>query len=149
MSQPTNILYLPVVELLIDTTNNSDWLDGIEYWDDVPPAGNPIDLKGIEFALEMRTSPAVATVVLRATTGNGLLRVYANTWQLLVPAPTMLLVPPGDYVFDLLGFADGYTRNLVQAQTTVLQGVTRSVIPAGKPPPSPYLVRVDGVAYAA
>ena len=58
MSQPTNILYLPVVELLIDTTNNSDWLDGIEYWDDVPPAGNPIDLKGIEFALEMRTSPA-------------------------------------------------------------------------------------------
>lgn len=145
----SNILLLPIVILQIETSTNADWLDGLEYWDDLPPAGNPIDLTGIEFAMEMRTSPPVATVVLRATTMNGLIRVYANTWQLLVPAPTMLLVPPGDYVFDVLGMADGYTRNLVQSEVSVLQGITRSIIPAGIPPGSTRAQIVDGMPYAA
>jgi hypothetical protein len=145
----SNILLLPIVILGIETSTNADWLDGLEYWDDVPPAGNPISLEGIDFAMEMRTSPPVATVVLRATTSNKLIRVYENTWQLLVPAPTMLLVPPGDYVFDLLAFADGYTRNLVQATVSVLQGITRSVIPAGLPPGNIQKAIVDGMPYAA
>lgn len=146
-SSPTNILNLPVAILLIDTPTNADWLDGLEYWDAAPPGGNPIDLAGIEFAMEMRTSPPVATVVLRATTTNGYIRVYANTWQFLVPARIMLGIPPADYVFDVLAFADGYTRNLVQAQVTVLQGVTRSMIQA-----LPAIARVnvaDGMPYAA
>jgi hypothetical protein len=51
--------------------------------------------------------------------------VYANTWQLLVPATTMLLVPPATYVYDMLGKADGYTRKLSSGSVTVVQGVTR------------------------
>jgi hypothetical protein len=145
----TNILLLPIAIIAITTSTNADWLDGLEYWDDIPPDGQPISLEGIEFAMEMRTSPPVATVVLRATTANKLIRVYANTWQLIVPASTMLLVPPGGYVFDLLGFGDGYTRNLAQAQVTVLQGVTRSVIPAGIPPGARIAPSVDGMPYAA
>lgn len=148
MSSPTNILLLPVVLLQIQTSTNADWLDGLEYWTDVPPNGVNIDLTGIEIVMEMRSAPPVATVVLRAGTHNGLIRVYANTWQLIVPAPTMLLVPPGDYVFDLLGIADGYTRNLVQANVSVLQGITRSVIPAGTPPGNIMSV-ADGMPYAA
>jgi hypothetical protein len=149
----SNLLYLPTVALVCEQSNNADWLDGLEYWDADPPAGNPIDLAGIWFALEMRAAPPAATVVLQATTDNGFLRTYSNTWQLLVPAPTMALVPPGDYVFDLLGMADGYTRNLVQATVAVDLGITRSVIPIAKILPSsapvlslsPTIRRVIGV----
>jgi hypothetical protein len=86
--------------------------------------------------------------VLRATTENGFIRVYANTWQLLVPAPVMAGIPPADYVFDLLGFADGYTRSLVRAQATVLQGITRSVIPLSQTGIRRVNV-ADGMPYAA
>jgi hypothetical protein len=133
MAAPTNILYLPVVVLAITTETNADWLDGLEYWDAPPPDGQPIDLDGIDFAMEMRTSPPVATVVLRATTANGLIRVYANTWQLIVPAQIMQGIPPADYIFDVLGFADSYTRSLVQAQVSVLEGVTRMNVADGMP----------------
>jgi hypothetical protein len=110
-------------------------------------------LDGIVFALEMRSTPPAATVVLQATTGNGFLQVYDNTWQLLVPAATMLLVPPGDYVFDLLGMAEGRTRNLVQAAVTIDLGITRSVIPTATvlpsaqaiPFPSAQITRISGV----
>ena len=132
----TNILYMPVVAMDVAVATNADWLDGLEYWDADPPAGIPIDLAGIWFALEMRTAPPAATVVLKATTDNGFLRTYSNTWQLLVPAATMALVPPGDYVFDLLGMADGQTRNLVQATVVVDLGITRSVIPTATILPS-------------
>ena len=132
----SNLLYLPTVLLICEQSNNADWLDGLEYWDADPPAGNPIDLAGIVFALEMRAAPPAATVVLKATTDNGFIRVYANTWQLQVPAATMALVPPGDYVFDLLGFADGRTRNLVQATVIIDLGITRSVIPIATVLPS-------------
>jgi hypothetical protein len=125
----TNLLYLPVCIIDCEASTNADWLDGLEYWDAQPPAGNPIDLAGIAFALEMRSAPPAATVVLRATTDNGFIQVYANTWALSVPAATMALVPPGDYVFDLLGMADGQTRNLVQATVAIDLGITRSVIP--------------------
>jgi hypothetical protein len=132
----TNLLYLPTVVLSIEASNNADWLDGLEYWDAAPPAGNPIMLDGIVFALEMRSAPPAATVVLQATTSNGFLKTYANTWQLFVPAATMQLVPPGDYVFDLLGMADGRTRNLVQATVTIDLGITRSIIPIATTLPS-------------
>jgi hypothetical protein len=145
MSEPTNILLLPIVVLALETETNCDWLDGLEYHDGPPPDGNPIDLTGIIFAMEMRSAPPVATVVLRATTSNGLIRVYANTWQFLIPATTMGLIPPGDYVFDLLGFADGYTRNLVQAQVSILQGITRGVIASGTVPAVNAIALVDGM----
>lgn len=125
----TNILQLPVVILGITVNTNADWLDGIEYHDN---AGNPIDLAGITFEMEMRAEPEFATVVLRAATDNGLIRVYAQTWQLLVPASVMTLILPGNYVFDMLAHGDGYTRNLVQASVEVDLGITRIVAP----PPS-------------
>jgi|SRR5580765_556236 hypothetical protein len=148
MASPTNILNLPIVILTIETLTNADWLDGLEYWTAPAPDGVPIDLTGISFEMQMRTSPPVATVVLRASTANHLIRVYANTWQLLVPAPIMAIVPPGSYVFDLLARADGYTRNIVQAACRVDLGVTRTDIPSPQSV-SAQLKRVDGVAYAA
>jgi hypothetical protein len=150
MSAPTNILFLPVVIMNIETTTNADWLDGLEYWSDVPPDGTPIDLTGITFDLEMRSSPPVATVVLHASTYNGLIRVYANSWQLLVPSTTMVLIPPGDYVFDLIGRADDYTRNLVQATVRVDLGITRTDLPGATSTPESVQVMsiADGMPYA-
>jgi hypothetical protein len=149
MSTPTNILNLPTAMMVIETLTNADWLDGLEYWDAEPPGGNPIDLTGIAFDMEMRTAPPVATVALHASSDNGLIRVYANSWQLIIPSTTMLLIPPGLYVFDMLARADGYTRNLVQASITVDMGITRTDLPIVTTqvvaPRS--MVRVNGVAH--
>ncbi len=146
----TNILYIPVAIVTASTMTNADWLDGLEYWDAPPPGGNPIDLAGIAFDMQVRAAPPAATVALHASTDNGLIRVYANTWQLLVPSRTMLLVPPGDYVFDVLARADGYTRNIAVATVSVLLGITRTDLPPTVIPASvPSIARVDGVAYAA
>jgi hypothetical protein len=121
----TNILYMPQVIMDMTVATNADWLDGLEYQDLQTPA-QPIDLDGIAFELELRATPPAATVVLRAGTDNGLIVVYANTWQLLVPATLMETLPPATYVYDMLGRADGYTRQLSSGNVTVVQGVTRS-----------------------
>jgi len=120
----TQILYMPQVAMDMTVSTNADWLDGLEYHDLQTPA-QPIDLAGIAFELEMRANPPDATVVLRCGTDNGLIVVYANTWQLLVPATTMILLPPATYVYDMLGMADGYTRILSSGTVVVVQGVTR------------------------
>ena len=114
--------------MIIETVTNSDWLDGLEYWTDDSHAQN-IDLAGISFEMEMRAAPQFATVVLRASTDNGFIRVYANSWQFLIPSTMMMSMPPGLYVFDMLGRADGYTRNLVQATVQVDLGITRTDSP--------------------
>jgi len=130
MRTSTNVLLMPIAILGIEVSNNSDWLDGLEYWSSEDENADPLDLTGIDFDLNLRSSPPVATVMLRASTYNGLIKVYANTWQLLVPATMMKTVLTGDYVFDMLARADGYTRNIVQATVTVIQGVTRTDPPA-------------------
>jgi hypothetical protein len=120
----TNILYMPQVAMDMTVTTNADWLDGLEYHDLQVPS-QPINLAGIAFELEMRANPPDATVVLRCATDNGYIVTYANTWQLLVPATVMEIVPPATYAYDMLGMADGYTRILSSGTVTVVQGVTR------------------------
>jgi hypothetical protein len=146
MSQPTNILFMPPVGIIMNTSTNGDWLDGLEYMSSADVNATPIDLTGIKFEMDMRAAPPLATVVLRATTDNGLIRVYANTWQFMIPASTMILVPPGDYVFDMLAHGDGFTRNIVYATVAVLLGITRSASPNPQPIAGPHLVRVTGKA---
>jgi len=120
----TNILYMPSVVMAMTAWTNADWLDGLEYWDQQTPP-QAIDLAGIEFEMEMRSTAPAATVVLKATTDNQLIVVYANTWQLIVPAPTMSLIPPASYVFDILAVADGRIRSIATGTVDIVQGVTR------------------------
>jgi len=120
----TNILYMPSVVMAMTAWTNADWLDGLEYWDQQTPP-QAIDLAGIEFEMEMRSTAPAATVVLKATTDNQLIVVYANTWQLIVPAPTMSLIPPASYVFDMLAVADGRIRSIATGTVDIVQGVTR------------------------
>jgi hypothetical protein len=133
--------------MIANTSTNADWLDGLEYMSSADVSAVPIDLTGIDFEMDMRAAPSLATVVLRATTVNGLIRVYANTWQFLIPASVMELVPPGDYVFDMLAHADGYTRNIVYAQVAILLGITRSAQPNPQLIAGPQnMMRVSGQA---
>jgi hypothetical protein len=143
---PTNILYMPAVAMDMTVWTNADWLDGLEYWDQRTPP-QPIDMGGIEFEMEMRTAPPAVTVVLKASTDNGLIVVYANTWQFKIPAMTMNLVPAATYVYDMLAVADGYVRIIASGGVTVNQGITRppEILgvpqismgpPVGTPPPS-------------
>jgi hypothetical protein len=121
----TNILDLPPVTMAVTVATNEDWIDGLAYQDNATPP-NPIDLTGITFEMELRAVESALTVVLSASTANGLIIVNDNTWQLNVKAPTMLLIPPASYLMDMLAFGDGYTRRLVQESTVVVQqGITR------------------------
>jgi hypothetical protein len=121
---PTNILYMPSVAMNMTVWTNADWLDGLEYHDLATPP-QPIDLTGIEFEMEMRSNPPAVTVVLKATTDNGLIQVYSNTWQFNIPASTMSLIPPTTYVYDMLAVADGHIRIIASGTVDVILGVTR------------------------
>jgi len=121
---PTNILYMPAVAMDMTVWTNADWLDGLEYHD-LQSTPQPIMLDGIAFEMELRANPPAATVVLKATTDNGLIVVYDNTWQLKVPAPTMSLIFPATYVYDILAIADGYIRIIASGSVIVYQGITR------------------------
>jgi hypothetical protein len=119
----TKLLWVPPVIMTMAVANNEVWLDGLEYQDE--ESGDPIDLTGIAFQMEMRIAPSAATVVLRATSDNNYIRVGGNTWQLQVPADVMVTIPPAIYVYDMLGLADGLTRRLARGEVTVELGVTR------------------------
>jgi hypothetical protein len=119
----TKLLWVPPVIMTVEVANNEVWLDGLEYQDE--ETGDPIDLTGITFQMEMRLAPTAATVVLRATSDNSYIRVAGNTWQLQVPSDVMVTIPPATYVFDMLGLADGLTRRLVRGNVAVVLGVTR------------------------
>lgn len=119
----TKLLWVPPVIMTVEVANNEVWLDGLEYQDE--ETGDPIDLTGIAFQMEMRLAPTAATVVLRATSDNAYIRVAGNTWQLQVPSDIMVTIPPATYVFDMLGLADGLTRRLVRGEVTVVMGITR------------------------
>jgi len=120
----TNILYMPAVTMAMTVWTNADWIDGLEYHDLQTPS-QPIDLTGIEFEMELRSSAQDITVVLKATTDNGLIIVYSNTWQFSVPATTMSLIPPASYVFDMLAVADNTVRIIASGTVQVNLGVTR------------------------
>jgi len=119
----TKLLWVPPVIMTMEVANNEVWLDGLEYQDE--DTGDPIDLTGIAFQMEMRIAPSAATVVLRATSDNNYIRVGGNTWQLQVPADVMVTIPPAVYVYDILGLGDGLTRRLARGEVTVALGVTR------------------------
>src|SRR5262245_43872829 len=121
----TNILLLPLVEIMVETGTNEDWVDGLAFFADDEET-IPLDLTGIEFEMEMRTLPPSPTVVVRGHTKDGTINVLQHTISMNIPAAQMMTVPPGDYVFDILAF-DGYRHRIIVkgTNTVVFQGITR------------------------
>ena len=133
----TNILALPLVQLEIETGNNEDWIDSILFLvapddpDNPPPTAPQLDLRGIEFEMEIRREADDHEVILNAHTDQGTLAIGAspNFGYLLinVPLAEMQYKFPGGYVGDIRATADGHSRVVVQlTQFNIIEGVTKS-----------------------
>lgn len=95
--------------------------------------GNPLVLDGIPFILEVRATPADKVVLLNASTTfgsaggdfDGAIIAAGNLLGVVVLESAMRKLPPGSYVFEVRGQADGATKVVVKGNFIVGQGVTR------------------------
>lgn len=135
-STATNILALPLVQAVIDTGNNEDWVDTIQWLVDngsSDPSTMPqLDLRGLEFQMEIRRMTADAEVIIEASTWEGTLGIGAppNYGFLIIYVPlasVMQYKEPGSYVGDIIAIdpTAPFTRVCVQIELTIVQGVTR------------------------
>jgi hypothetical protein len=128
MSSTTNVLALPLAHLTIAVGNNEDWIDCIEYL--VNTTGSPqLDLRGIDFDMEIRRLPDENEVILTASTATGTLFVGTppNYGYLIfyVPESTMKYLRAGQYVGDVTASADGFERVCLTIDFTIIEGITR------------------------
>jgi hypothetical protein len=74
----------------------------------------PLDLTGIEFIAQMRSSAASAAVYLTAQTSDGTFNNGGTSGVLAfnIPQATLSNIFPAVYVFDIVAIADGHTLNL-------------------------------------
>jgi hypothetical protein len=129
----TNILSLPLTQLIVSTGTNEDWIDAVEYVldDDMAatPTPNQLDIRGITFWLQVRPAADNAEVVIEGSTEDDSLKVgdFPNFGFLIfnVLEERMRGQFPGDYVADVVATADGFTRVILQITLTIFQGVTR------------------------
>ena len=126
----TNILLLQQLSMTASIVNNADWRDALPPFTDA--SGNVIDITGIAFRGQIRSSVGDAKVWLEVSTSDGTLLNGGATGilTLAVSVAKTQTITPGAYVFDLLAIDGGVvvTVNLFQAapaQITILQGVTR------------------------
>src|SRR4249920_2670652 len=106
----TNILSLPLATLFITTGTNEDWIESLKYL--IPDgSGNPdnypqLDLRGIDFEMEVRHAAPDHEVVINASTADGSLKVgtYPNYGWLLfdISVEIMKRQVPDSYVGDIV-----------------------------------------------
>jgi hypothetical protein len=70
----TNLLAIPLVEIVAETGNNEDWVDSLLFLVD-PETGEQLDLRGIDFEMEVQRHPTDHEVVIHASTSNGRLSI--------------------------------------------------------------------------
>lgn len=110
------------IDFLIST--NEDWLDALVLKDG---ENNPIDLTGSTFRAHIRREPDALTVVLNATSANGLLVILESAAAWNVPFATIVeKLNPGTYAYDFLWTdADGVVTRIAEGTLTVELGITR------------------------
>jgi hypothetical protein len=123
----TNILAIPLGHAVIQTGTNEDWIDCIQYL--VGEGGPQLDLRGIDFEMEIRRAPPDHEVILRASTDDGSLSVGAspNFGYLIfyVKEEVMEQRQADTYVGDVRASADGFQRVILTIDLTIIQGITR------------------------
>jgi hypothetical protein len=131
----TNILALPLVYMQVQTGNNEDWIDSILYQvnpnDDSPTEDWPqLDLRGINFEMEIRRSPEEHQVIISASTKDGTLAIGAppNFGYLLINVPIheMKAKFAGKYVGDITATVGEVVRVISQMDLTILEGITKT-----------------------
>jgi hypothetical protein len=129
----TNILSMPLAAIVFENGNNEDWIDSLLFL--VPDGGTDpsiypqLDLRGIEFEMEVRNRAEDHEVLINASTTNGLLKVgdYPNYGYLLIgiDIEVMRQQMAGDYVGDVVASDPSFTRRVITFDLTLVEGVTR------------------------
>lgn len=127
----TNVLGIPLVAMSVTTGNNEDWIESISYL--IGPEGatptEQMDLRGIDFELEIRRRADDHEVIMNASTINHRMAVgaFPNYGYLLlyVPVGDMKTKSAGNYVADVVATADGYTRKIIDMTLSIVEGVTK------------------------
>lgn len=122
----TEITSLILFEMEVETRSNSNAPASLGFMVD---EDTPIDLTGIAFKLQLRYPRTSRAVPLEATTANNTLLVGGVDNNYLTFAFTleqMNLLPPGNYLFDLLAVADGLDVVVSHGTWTHILGITRS-----------------------
>jgi hypothetical protein len=126
----TNLLAMPALAMTVTVANNEDWIDSIVYlMNSTDPTAPQLDIRDIDFYMEVRRAPPDAEVVIRASTKTGGLAIGEppNFGYLLfnIPHETMKLLVAGNYYGDIVG-EDGFvTRRTISLVLTIEQGLTR------------------------
>jgi hypothetical protein len=119
----TAILSIARLQHDVSFGTNEDWIDSVPLLDS---GGNPVNLAGISFAMQVRHAPADATVFIAASTTDGTLSITApNTLVFTIPLSSMTNVPIGNHVYDVVASADGHERIAIMGAANLFEGVTR------------------------
>lgn len=127
----TNVLALPLAHLVIEASNNEDWIDSLVFMvSDSGPPLEQLDLRGIAFEMHLRRRPEIHEIVLDASTANHTMFIGSppDIGYLIfyVPRETMQGLWAGVYVGDIVARDGDFERVTLTVQMTVLEGITRS-----------------------
>lgn len=131
---PTNLLAMPLVMMVVETGTNEDWVDSIKFVVDDGSGGSPdslpqLDLRGIDFEMEIRRSAPDHEVIITASTANEKIMIGdpPDFGYLLLNIPTseMKTQEPGPYVADIVGSDIANRRVIAQITLTIIEGITR------------------------
>lgn len=130
----SNILAIPLSNMVVETGNNEDWIDSIKYEVDTGEDGElpQLDLRGIAFEMEIRRQATDHEVMLAASTKNNTLRIGVppDFGFLLfhIPLADMRGFVAGPYVGDIIGRDEIYTRVIASIELTIVEGVTKQPV---------------------
>lgn len=130
----TNVLAIPLATMTVDTGRNEDWVESIVYrvGDSTIVDINTLpqlDLRGIEFEMEVRRRPEDHEVILTVSTAlqNMFIGAFPNIGFLIwnVSAEDMQKRQAGSYVADVIARAGNHVRKIIQMDLTIVEGITR------------------------
>jgi hypothetical protein len=129
----SNILALPHALVTIETGNNEDWIEAFKFVVEDPLSAQELwpqlDLRGLEFEMEIRHKPEDHEVVLSASTTDLKLSIgaFPNYGFLLlnIPVEEMKTRVAGSYVADVVANDDRYVRKCMTITINLVEGVTR------------------------
>ncbi len=128
----TNLLALPLLSLTIETGNSEDWIESIKYIVDTGDSDEnkpQVDLRGIDFEMEIRRSSKGHEVVINASSDDGSIAIGEppDFGYLIINVgfAEMQQMQAGQYIGDIRGKDDRYTRICIQINLTIFDGITR------------------------
>jgi hypothetical protein len=127
----TNVLALPLAHLVIEASNNEDWIDTLVFLvSDTGPPLDQLDLRGISFQMHLRRRPEIHEIVLDASTRDRTIFVGSppDVGYLIfyVPRETMQGLWAGRYIGDIVARDVSFERVCLTVEMTVIEGITRS-----------------------